>query len=122
LVIKTFWAGSIYRIEGKQNRLSFGAYPDTTLENARRKTEEARAQIANVIDPSETKKQAGQVDAENAKRKAAGLPILNSFEYVVRVWLNSIEYLTGATIHINKTSRPWTAGVSSSWWYGDYRD
>ena len=98
----------IYRFEGKQNRLSFGAYPNTTTESARRKAENARAQIANGIDPSETKKQAkqaGQVDAENAKRKAAGLPILNSFEHVARDWLNSIEHLTGATTHIKKTSR-----------------
>lgn len=98
----------IYRFEGKQNRLSFGAYPDTTLENARRKTEEARAQIANGIDPSETKKQAkqaGQVDSENVKRKAAGLPILNSFEHVARDWLDSIAHLTGATTHTKKTSR-----------------
>ena len=78
------------------------------LDKARRKAEEARAQIANGIDPSEAKKQskqAGQVDAENAKRKAAGLPILNSFEHAARDWLKSIEHLTGATTHIKKTSR-----------------
>lgn len=111
LLVKSSGAKSwrfIYRFEGKQNRLSFGAYPDTTLENARRKTEETRAQIANGIDPSETKKQAkqaGQVDTENAKRKAAGLPILNSFEHAARDWLDSIAHLTGATTHIKKTSR-----------------
>ena len=74
----------------------------------RRKAEEARAQIANGIDPSEAKKQskqAGQVDAENAKRKAAGLPILGSFEHAARDWLASIEHLTGETTHIKKTSR-----------------
>jgi hypothetical protein len=62
----------IYRFEGKQNRLGFGEYPSITTETARRKTEEARAQIANGKDPGEAKKQAkqsGQVDAENAKRK-----------------------------------------------------
>ena len=97
-----------YRIEGKQNRLGFGVYPGVSLDKARRKAEEARAQIANGIDPSEAKKQskqAGQVDAENAKRKAAGLPILGSFEHAARDWLASIEHLTGATTHIKKTSR-----------------
>ncbi len=66
----------IYRFEGKQNRLGFGAYPSITTETARRETEEARAQIVNGIDPGEAKKQAkqsGQVDAENAKRKVAYL-------------------------------------------------
>ena len=98
----------IYRFGGKQNRLGFGAYPSITLETARRKAEEVRAQIANGTDPSEAKKQskqAGQADAENAKRKAAGLPILNSFEHAARDWLASIEHLTGATTHIKKTSR-----------------
>jgi len=46
----------IYRFSGKQNRLGFGAYPDITLENARRKAGESRTQIANGIDPSATKK------------------------------------------------------------------
>ncbi len=97
-----------YRFEGKQNRLGFGVYPETTLDMARRKTEKARTQIANGTDPSEAKKQdkqSGQVDAENAKRKAAGLPILNSFEHAARDWLDSIAHLTTTTTHIKKTSR-----------------
>ena len=94
--------------DGKRKKLALGIYPGSTLEAARRKAEEARAQIANGIDPSEAKKQnkqAGQIDAENAKRKAAGLPILGSFEHAARDWLKSIEHLTGATTHIKKTSR-----------------
>jgi len=43
-----------YRFNGKQNRLGFGVYPDTALGTARRKAEDARAQIANGIDPGET--------------------------------------------------------------------
>jgi len=94
--------------EGKRKKLSLGIYPGVTTEAARRKAEDARAQIAGGIDPSETKKQAKQstqVDAENAKRKADGLPILNSFEHAARDWLASIEHLTSATTHIKKTSR-----------------
>jgi hypothetical protein len=82
---------------GKRKKLSLGIYPGVTLESARRKAAEARAQIANGIDPSEANKQSKQskqVDAENAKRKAAGLPILNSFEHAARDWLASIEHLT----------------------------
>jgi integrase len=98
----------IYRFNGKQNRLGFGAYPDITLENARRKTEGTRAQIANGIDPSETKKQAKQAtqdDAENAKRKAAGLPILNSFEDIARQWLDSIKHTVRDITHEKKIRR-----------------
>jgi integrase len=98
----------IYRFNGKQNRLGFGAYPDITLETARRKSEDARSQIANGKDPSETKKKAKQItqiDAENVSRKAAGLPIINSFEHIAREWLISIKHLTNSTTHIKKTSR-----------------
>lgn len=48
----------IFTFEGKRKKLSFGIYPDATLENARRKAEEARRNIADGIDPSETRKQA----------------------------------------------------------------
>ena len=34
----------IFSFEGKRKKLSFGVYPDITLENARRKSEEARSQ------------------------------------------------------------------------------
>jgi integrase len=94
--------------DGKRKKLALGSYPGNTLEAARRKAEEAREQIAKGIDPSEAKKQSKQsrqVDIENAKRKATGLPILGSFEHAARDWLKSIEHLTGATTHIKKTSR-----------------
>ena len=42
----------IYRFEGRQNRLGFGTYPDTSLETARRKAEKAREQIAKGTNPS----------------------------------------------------------------------
>ncbi len=41
-----------YRYDGKEKTLSFGAYPDVTLSQARLKREEARQQIADGIDPS----------------------------------------------------------------------
>jgi integrase len=98
----------IYRFTGKQNRLSFGAYPSTSTESARRKAEKAREQIANDIDPSEIKKQIkelAKVDADNSKRKEDGLTILNSFADLTRQWLASIAHLTSATTQIKKTSR-----------------
>ena len=41
-----------YRYDGKEKTLSFGAYPDVSLNQARLKREEARQQIADGIDPS----------------------------------------------------------------------
>ena len=98
----------IYRFGGKQNRLSFGAYPSTTTESARRKAEKAREQIANDIDPSKLKKQIKELADladDNAKRKEDGLTILNSFADLTRQWLASIAHLTSVTTQIKKTSR-----------------
>src|SRR5690554_6945452 len=54
-----------YRHGGKEKTLSFGAYPDVTLAQARLKREEARQQIAEGIDPSELlKEQRQQAKAE----------------------------------------------------------
>lgn len=89
------WWRFIYRFNGRQNRLSMGVYPATTLEMARRRAEEAREQLAGGVDPSDlrnaakaTKKQ--QVEQE--KRTEAGLPIINSFEHVCREWLDSVAH------------------------------
>ena len=46
-----------YRFDGKEKTLSFGAYPDVTLAQARLKREQARQQIAEGIDPSELLKE-----------------------------------------------------------------
>ena len=85
----------IYRFGGKQNRLGFGSYPETSLESARRKAEAAREQIANGIDPSATRKQEkadNQLAIEAQIRLDAGLPLINSFEYVTREWLASTAH------------------------------
>ena len=98
----------IYRFSGKQNRLSFGAYPSTTTESARRKAEAVREQLANDIDPSKLKKQIKELADladDNAKRKEDGLTILNSFADLTKQWLASIAHLTSVTTQIKKTSR-----------------
>ena len=98
----------IYRFSGKQNRLSFGAYPSTTTESARRKADAVREQLANDIDPSKLKKQIKELADladDNAKRKEDGLTILNSFADLTRQWLASIAHLTSVTTQIKKTSR-----------------
>jgi integrase len=63
-----------YRFAGDERLLALGAYPDVTLERARRKANDARAQLADGIDP---------VEQRRAQRSAAA----DSFEIVAREWL-----------------------------------
>ncbi|WP_426993443.1 tyrosine-type recombinase/integrase [Methylomonas sp. CM2] len=98
----------IYSFEGKRKKLSFGVYPDTTLENARRKAEDARNSLANGTDPSETRKQAraeATQAAENKSRVTAGLPIANSFEDITRQWLESTAHTVRDLTHHKKNRR-----------------
>jgi integrase len=66
-----------YRFDGKEKRLSFGKYPYITLQDARKKREEARTQLANGIDPGEHKK---ALKAERLAKAAS------TFEAVAREW------------------------------------
>lgn len=98
----------IFTIEGKRKKLSFGVYPDTTLEAARRKAEEARQQIADGYDPGEARREikaAKQLAKINDNRVSVGLPIIDSFADVARQWLHSIEHLTNDITHTKKASR-----------------
>ncbi|OIQ29883.1 MAG: integrase [Alphaproteobacteria bacterium MedPE-SWcel] len=56
-----------YRFFGKERLLSFGAYPAISLAQARRLKDEARALLAQDIDPSEAKQ-----EAKRAIREAQG--------------------------------------------------
>ena len=47
-----------YRLHGKEKKLSLGAYPAISLAQARMLKEEARAKLAQGIDPSEAKQEA----------------------------------------------------------------
>ena len=98
----------VYTFDGKQKRLHLGVYPDVTLESARRKAEKARDAVASGIDPGSIKKEgkeAKKLAKLNEGRVNQGLPILNSFEDVARLWLASIEHLTSAVTNTKKTSR-----------------
>ncbi|MGZ4159423.1 MAG: Arm DNA-binding domain-containing protein, partial [Neobacillus sp.] len=74
LLIKTNgakWWRFDYSFEGKRKTLSLGVYPATGLADARRKAEEARTNVANGTDPSNTRKAtkaAQQLATENEKR------------------------------------------------------
>lgn len=66
-----------YRFDGKEKLLSFGAYPDLSLAEARNKRHDARNLLAHDIDPSVNKK------TTSAARKELSA---NSFEAVGREW------------------------------------
>jgi integrase len=66
-----------YRYGGKQKTLSFGAYPDTTLVDARTRREEAKAQLRQGIDPGKI------VKVEKMAEKQA---IANTFGALADQW------------------------------------
>lgn len=45
-----------YRFNDRERKLALGVYPDVTLARARRKRDEARAMLADGIDPGQAKK------------------------------------------------------------------
>ncbi|MCM0083963.1 integrase arm-type DNA-binding domain-containing protein [Geomonas sp. Red32] len=66
-----------YRFDGKRKTLALGTYPAVSLSDARKRRDEAKALLANDIDPSDANK------AKKASRLEAGA---NSFEVVAREW------------------------------------
>ena len=66
-----------YRFGGKEKRLSLGVYPDVSLKAARARHDEARALLAEGVDPSEARK---------AEKAASHEQATNSFEAIAREW------------------------------------
>ncbi len=69
-----------YRFGGKQKTLSFGAYPAVSLRDARAKRDDAKALLAEGIDPGEQKKET-KAAAQILERERAA-----TFEAVAREW------------------------------------
>ena len=67
-----------YRYGGKEKRLALGAYPETSLADARERRDAARKLLAQGVDPGEQRK---AVKAAGEERAA------NSFEVIAREWL-----------------------------------
>lgn len=83
------WWRFDYTFKGKRKTLSVGVYPATGLADARRKAEEARNQVSNGINPSDTRKEIKEENllaAENEARILAGLTVINSFQYIACEW------------------------------------
>lgn len=73
------WRWKYTRPDGRENRLSLGAYPAVSLQQARTLRDDARRKLAAGSDPAETRK-AGRVEAERATR--------DTFERFAKDWLN----------------------------------
>jgi len=71
------WHMKYRRLDGKENRLSFGSYPETTLIEARSKRAEARKLLGQGNDPAR--------ERDNVKRIAAE-KFANTFEKLAREW------------------------------------
>ena len=58
-----------YRYNGRENRISLGAYPLVSLKEARQQRDDAKRQLLQGIDPSAERKarrQQAQIDATNS--------------------------------------------------------
>jgi integrase len=66
-----------YRFSGKEKRLSFGTYPDTSIKEARGKRDDARKLLHQGVDPSLHRK---------AEKRTAEAKSANTFEAVAREW------------------------------------
>ncbi|WP_148715374.1 tyrosine-type recombinase/integrase [Chitinolyticbacter meiyuanensis] len=73
------WRMKYTKPNSKESLLSFGAYPDVPLSEARKQRDEIRARLAQGIDPSEQRK---------AASLAASVAADNSFEVVGRAWFD----------------------------------
>jgi len=83
-----------YRLDGKEKLLSIGAYPEVTLQQARKVRDAARADVAAGIDPSETKQ-----EEKRTRRESQG----HSFEKVGAAFLDKQEKEGKSTATLSKT-------------------
>jgi len=78
-----------YRFEGKEKRISFGTYPEVSLETARSKRDAGRALLMQGIDPGKLHKE------ERAREKAERLEserapsVRVTFDGIIEIWKGS---------------------------------
>ena len=84
-----WWWRFDYSHHGRRKTLSLGTYPDTGLQSARRKADEARKLVQEGTDPSDVRKveKARNAEQKEAKRRReAGIPQADSFEAIALEW------------------------------------
>lgn len=90
-----------YRVDGKEKLMTFGAYPDLTLAQARIRHEDARRVLLNGTDPMAQRK---------ADKHARQLAAESSFATVARLWWESWR-VARSNIHAESTWRRLKADV-----------
>ena len=95
-----------YRFGGIEKLLVLGAYPQTSLADARQKRDQARALMLNGVDPRDIKK----------AQKAAGAQENETFEVIAREWHTKFS-ASWAASHSNKIIRRFELYVFP--WLGD---
>ena len=83
-----------YRFNGKEKKLSIGAYPEISLVSARSKREKLKTLIAEGIDPGEKKKQAKAQAIQTEIKKE------NTFYNVSQRWLKNYKNTVSEDQHI----------------------
>ncbi len=99
-----WWWRLDYSITGRRKTLSLGTYPDTGLQLARRKADEARKLVEEGTDPSNVRKagKAKRAEQREAERRIeAGIPLADSFEAIAREWFEGHKPGWAAS-HANK--------------------
>lgn len=83
-----------FRHLGKENRMSFGTYPDTALSEARQKHAEGRETLRQGTDPSQARK---------AAKIGAATQAANTFGAMADAWVKvkATEWAPGHTVTIN---------------------
>lgn len=74
---KKLWRMKFRQASGKESRLAFGSYPETTLVQARDKRDDARKLKSEGIDPGQAKKEKDRIAGERAAQ---------TFEKLARDW------------------------------------
>jgi len=89
-----YWKMKYRKDDGKEGLLTFGSYPALSLEQARRKRDEARSHKAAGQDPGEVRRREKTERMERAK---------NTFEAVARAWMEvHSTKVKPQTVHILK--------------------
>jgi len=71
-----------YRFGGREKLLSLGVYPQVSLQDARKRRDEARELLGQGIDPGDKRKAQKQIQSDAAA---------NSFEAVAREWWHTVH-------------------------------
>jgi integrase len=83
-----------FQIHNKEKLLTFGPYPEVSLSEARRRRDEARAQLRDHEDPSGVRKRAAEAKEQERVAKAGE----QSFEQFARAW-HALQAPRWAPVH-----------------------